>query len=113
MTSNPSAKAITGEDLQKLVTNGKQMAHNILVNKTSNKASNNDLIDLIDENKDVLQLFDPLLMDLNLNPSQNNNLNFSNNFELDSDSNTSSVNDEVDKSTEDLSPSVSHFFEFV
>ena len=106
---NSSATTVTtAENLQKLVTNSKQMAHKILVNKNSSKASNNDLIDLIDtENKDVLQLFDPLLA-INLNNSENNsvnnNLNFSNNFELDSDS---SVNDEIDKSAEDVSIAVS------
>lgn len=107
MTSNPTnaTTITTGDDLQKLVTNGQQMAHNLLVNKSSNKVSNNDLIDLIDtESKDVLQLFDPLLLNVNdcQMSSDDNNLNFSNNFELDSDS---SVNDETDK-TEEVSNSV-------
>ena len=81
----------TREDIQRLVTNGRHSVQNNLVTKT--KESNNDLIDLIDaiESKDVLQLFDPLLI-------ENNNLNFSNNFELDSES---SANDDSETPSEE------------
>lgn len=98
-TPTPNAAQVTSrEDIQRLVFSGAQSTPNSLVTKS--KESNNDLIDLIDaiESKDVLQLFDPLLIDLN---AENNNLNFSNNFELDSES---SANDDAETSPEEILP---------
>ncbi|XP_054153731.1 phosphatidylinositol 4-phosphate 3-kinase C2 domain-containing subunit alpha-like [Oppia nitens] len=81
MTSNST----TFEDIKKLVTNGNSNVYQTLVSSDS-KSKSKDLIDLNDnENKNVLQLFDPLSL---RDENNENELNFSNNFELDETDNT-------------------------
>jgi hypothetical protein len=90
MTSNATQNATTAEDIQRL-TNGNPKTHPNVVRDS--KAKNNDLIDLVDieEGKSVIEMFDPLSC------QESNDLNFSNNFVLDSESSAPGVSDEIDK----------------
>ncbi|CAG2104915.1 unnamed protein product, partial [Medioppia subpectinata] len=87
MTSNATTNVATTEDIKRLVTNGNQKNSSTIVSSRESKANNSDLIDLVDnEGQDILEMFDPL------SRQENNDLNFSNNFELDSESSAQETN---------------------